>query len=403
MIDEERTMHHFGYTSDSLSHGSGKLIMVECDICGVVMERTMSAYNTVTHPDLCYSCRRVELYGDPNSVVRIPPDKVDEASEEYKQQQAEIREAKVEKKEAMKCGMWNHEKCRRWTDEEIMTLRKDLYMNPKQPRYYGFPHGEEKFPHIYNHDYGNRQGEEVVKHIHDRECRIDADRSIDWVATYKRFGYTYTDPQHFVVVCESCGERCTTITPYIPRAPMCVLCYAAEVELRWLDSWYRKVEKNECDILTRYKNGWVDTRFEASFLGASENSLRSALVRLCGRLPKDVVSRRRSATMQGIPYEEWTEYATEQKYCSKFNESLKRAIREKYDNKCFLCGKPQSDNITTVGQQKALSVHHVDMNKDQGCDEHDWSLVPLCLHCHGGAHSKMWQARIEYLLDNVWA
>jgi hypothetical protein len=126
--------------------------------------------------------------------------------------------------------------------------------------------------------------------------------------------------------------------------------------------------------------------------------LSSYMPRLCRKCAGIALSAKR----QGISLEEWNKYATEQKYCSKFNESLKRAIREKYNNKCFLCGKPQSDNITTVGKQKALSVHHVDMNKDQGCNDHDWYLVPLCMEHHGRAHSKMWQARIEYLLDKVW-
>jgi hypothetical protein len=82
-----------------------------------------------------------------------------------------------------------------------------------------------------------------------------------------------------------------------------------------------------------------------------------------------------SAKRQGIHIDDWDGYATEQKYCKMFNESCKTQNRLKYDNRCFLCGKKQSDNITTTGKQKALSVHHVDLNKDQGCDMEKHTLI----------------------------
>ena len=64
-------------------------------------------------------------------------------------------------------------------------------------------------------------------------------------------------------------------------------------------------------------------------------------------------------------------------YCKLWTESLRESIREKYDRKCFLCGKTEEEN------KRRLSVHHVDMNKNQGCDGHDWNIVPLCSRCHG--------------------
>lgn len=63
-----------------------------------------------------------------------------------------------------------------------------------------------------------------------------------------------------------------------------------------------------------------------------------------------------------------------------------------------MCGLSEEEN---VGQRK-LSVHHVDMNKDQGCNGHKWKLVPLCTSCHRKSHTKIWIARIEYLLNNAW-
>ena len=106
----------------------------------------------------------------------------------------------------------------------------------------------------------------------------------------------------------------------------------------------------------------------------------------------DTARQRLSATLQGIAYDEWESFAQERKYCNMFNESCREQNREKYGRMCFVCGKDEINN------GKRLSVHHVDMNKDQGCDDHEWSLVPLCAACHSRVHNPTWKARIEYLL-----
>ena len=64
------------------------------------------------------------------------------------------------------------------------------------------------------------------------------------------------------------------------------------------------------------------------------------------------------------------------KYCPKFNEQFKESIREKFGRQCFICGAEEKEN------GRKLDVHHVDYNKMQGCDDHEWRLVPLCRSCH---------------------
>ena len=100
-----------------------------------------------------------------------------------------------------------------------------------------------------------------------------------------------------------------------------------------------------------------------------------------------------SCAKQCISPNDWDGFAKEQKYCSKFNNQLKEQIRNKYNRKCFLCDKSEENN----GQR--LSVHHVDLNKDQGCNGYDWKLVPLCQSCHSRCHNDLWQNRIEYLIN----
>lgn len=108
--------------------------------------------------------------------------------------------------------------------------------------------------------------------------------------------------------------------------------------------------------------------------------------------------RQMSATKQGITYDEWESYATNSQYCPKFNESCRESNRKKYNRQCFICGCDESKNITSTGKQQKLSVHHIDMNKAQGCDGYGWKLIPVCIYCHNKLHTKRMQSYIEYIL-----
>ena len=57
-------------------------------------------------------------------------------------------------------------------------------------------------------------------------------------------------------------------------------------------------------------------------------------------------------------------------YCFRFNEQRKRAVRDYFNNLCICTGEPQYN--------KALNVHHVDHDKEQGCNGKPFNLVPMC-------------------------
>lgn len=109
-----------------------------------------------------------------------------------------------------------------------------------------------------------------------------------------------------------------------------------------------------------------------------------------------------SASHQGIAYEEWENYACRHDYCPLFDENCRESNREKYDRRCFICNKLESENMTKNGQQKKLCVHHYDMDKLQGCDGRRWKLVPVCMNCHPFIHTGVWETRITWLIENVW-
>jgi len=86
--------------------------------------------------------------------------------------------------------------------------------------------------------------------------------------------------------------------------------------------------------------------------------------------------------LSGENHHNWKGGITDKPYCEKWTEELREEVRDKYDRKCYLCGKDEKDNITKKGKQWKLSVHHIDEDKGQGCDGKPWKLVPLCLHHH---------------------
>lgn len=106
-----------------------------------------------------------------------------------------------------------------------------------------------------------------------------------------------------------------------------------------------------------------------------------------------------SAAQQGIDYNDWVAFAKDKPYCPAFNEACRESNREKYGRKCFICGLPEAENITKKGKQVKLSIHHIDLNKNQGCDGHEWRLIPTCMRHHNRViHTPLWIERITYLL-----
>lgn len=89
--------------------------------------------------------------------------------------------------------------------------------------------------------------------------------------------------------------------------------------------------------------------------------------RFCSMKCRDTSGSNNSAWKGGISFEP---------YCPKFNFKVKEKIRNRDHRVCRLCGKSEIEN----GER--LSVHHIDGDKMQGCNEKNWYLVSLCRSCH---------------------
>ena len=131
----------------------------------------------------------------------------------------------------------------------------------------------------------------------------------------------------------------------------------------------------------------------------TEETKRKISEAISGRKHTKEAREKMSAWQQGKNAPNWQGGISYEPYCNKFSWKIREQIREKYDRQCFLCGKPENK-----GKPK-LDVHHIDYNKMQGCDEHEWKLVPLCHVCHGKTSrgdKKYWENLILDVLKFVW-
>jgi hypothetical protein len=87
-------------------------------------------------------------------------------------------------------------------------------------------------------------------------------------------------------------------------------------------------------------------------------------------------------------------------YCPKFNNDLRRRVRIFFDNHCVMCGKSGEDNGI------ALSVHHIEYNKDGCCDGNPVHFAALCNKCHAKTSNfkdrQRWENMLHRLIDEVY-
>ena len=226
--------------------------------------------------------------------------------------------------------------------------------------------------------------------------------------TLDDFGYISEDLSHGSAkqiwrICEQCGgERVITFKNYTPLCRSCASKNISPEARRKIafasshlsDDTRAKMSKSKTGKNNQMygKSPSEEIRKNLSIANSGKNNPNY------GKSPSEETRRKRSATRQGLEYDEWESYAVNSPYCPLFNESCRESNREKYNHQCFICGCNESKNITSTEKQRKLSVHHVDMNKQQGCDEHMWKLIPVCIKCHNKLHTKHMESCIEYIL-----
>ena len=91
----------------------------------------------------------------------------------------------------------------------------------------------------------------------------------------------------------------------------------------------------------------------------------------------------------------WRGGLRQKHYCLFFDEPLKDTIRGYFSNICFECGTNVDENMN-----RELSVHHVNYQKDCGCDNTQFCIyVPLCMKCHGKSGHNRWYWYIKFMTE----
>lgn len=96
-----------------------------------------------------------------------------------------------------------------------------------------------------------------------------------------------------------------------------------------------------------------------------------------GRSLSEEHKRKLCIAFSGENNPQWRGGISYDPYCFKFTDRLKEEVRDRFNRLCVICSKTEEEN------GRKLDVHHIDFNKNQGCDDVDWKLVPLCQSCHG--------------------
>jgi len=119
-------------------------------------------------------------------------------------------------------------------------------------------------------------------------------------------------------------------------------------------------------------------------------------------IPKTEATKEKLRQYRGPKSGNWKGGTSYLPYCNKFTEEKKEEVRNKYERQCFICNLDEKDNITKTNKFQKLSVHHIDGDKEQGCNDKPWFMVPLCIHCHGrvtgNKYEEYWIKYIQELM-----
>jgi hypothetical protein len=342
MIDIDKTISLRGYDPLMLTYGSGREVWVICNGCGDGRWVSYCSYK-----DLCFKC----VMADPKTRK-----KMSDAAIKYNKDNPEI--AKERGKILKQYYIDN---------PEILKLQSE-YMKKlcNDPEYKKLQSKRAIQWHIDHPECAKNHSEMMLERCNDPEWRKDQSN--------KLCQYYADNPDAIKAMSEIAIQR------HIDHPEI------AKGQGEKLKQFY--IDNPE--VIRRMSKAAIERCKDPEYL----NEMSEIMIQYHKNHPE--MAERLSARNQDIPYDEWQGFVDNNEYCDKFDDECRESNREKYDRCCFLCGKDE------LGENRRLSVHHVDMNKDQGCNDHEWKLVPLCRSCHSKAHSKLWQARIEWLLKNIY-
>ena len=91
-------------------------------------------------------------------------------------------------------------------------------------------------------------------------------------------------------------------------------------------------------------------------------------------------------------------------YCKKFDAKRRRAVRHFFHDICLCCGIHKDENVVK-DRAINLDVHHIDHDKEQGCNGKPFNLVPFCKKCHAkeASHQEEFRRYVNKTLRDGFA
>ena len=104
-----------------------------------------------------------------------------------------------------------------------------------------------------------------------------------------------------------------------------------------------------------------------------------------------------SCTKREIKSNEFNNFISDDKYCKKWNEKLRILIRDQYNNCDYISGLHKD----ICNKSKNCDVHHIDYDKEQGCNEKKFKLIPLSHSNHSltNRNRPFWNRLFQYSLE----
>jgi len=206
---------------------------------------------------------------------------------------------------------------------------------------------------------------------------IDEDRTMQLYG-YKSCELKPKSTKFIVCVCNICGKyRIITKQSYRDICQSCANKRPCKLPIpKYVSDSDRFIPNTGIDRIKTIK------RFRYDPLDLKKNSDRRIIAKCqkCGKIREITFRYYRdlcpSCVIKGENHPNWQGGITDQRYCNLWTESFRESIRERFHNKCFLCGKTKINN-----SNRKLSVHHVNYNKNCLCGL-NCEFVPLCVKCH---------------------
>ena len=212
------------------------------------------------------------------------------------------------------------------------------------------------------------------------------------------FGRFPSSNKKVVAICE--GKNCGHKVRILRMVDYCDLCFKCSMNTKEYRK-KRKVISAGLKHSDRTKEKMSATRIGENhpfFNHKHSDKTKEKISRAkTGSKVNEKTKKKISCSLQGIPIESFIGFTNEQNYCPKFNEPLKTKIRNNYNNCDYMSGLHKS----ICNKNWNPDVHHVNYDKDCGCNGNRCKLIPLSKsnHSRTNINRLFWNRLFIYSLE----